>query len=529
MFRFKPDLFSSLAPSLAPSLQAAEPADGAPRSVIGLGGAIALIVGGVIGAGIFKAPAMVASMTGSAPLMFTAWALGGAMSLVGALCYAELSTAYPSAGGDYHFLHRAYGRPVSFLFAWACFSVIATGSIALLGFVFGDYLNQVVPLGRAGPALYAGGAIILLSWLNIRSVRAGTTAQAWLTAIEVGGLLLIVFAAVTLADAGGAGQALAPSTAVGVWSAGSAGSAGAGAPAGLASFGLAMVFVLLTYGGWNEASCLGAELIDARRNIVRALVLSLLAITALYLLVTWAYWQGLGLAAMSRSEAIAADLLRAAFGPGGAAAISIIIAIAAIISINATIIVGARSSYAAGRDWPALAPLGVWDQRRGTPSNALRVQCAAALLLVLAGAWTGSGFKAMVEFTAPVFSLFFLLAGVSLFVLRRRDPGQPRPFRVPLYPLLPLAFCAMCACMLWASLSYVYNPLLGGWNAAWIGVAVLLAGCVVSHAFDMQQEWPPERTERVAGRAIYSWTITEANKRAALAAPALAATAASQP
>ena len=139
----------------------------------------------------------------------------------------------------------------------------------------------------------------------------------------------------------------------------------------------------------------------------------------------------------------------------------------------------ARSSYAAGRDWPALAPLGVWDHRRGTPANALRVQCAAALLLVVAGAWTGSGFKAMVEFTAPVFWLFFLLAGVSLFVLRRRDPGQSRPFRVPLYPLLPLAFCAMCAYMLWASLSYVYNQSLGGWNAAWVGVAVLLAGCVL--------------------------------------------------
>ena len=462
MFRVKTDLSPSLAPSPPPSGVHA-----APRSVIGLGGAIALIVGVVIGAGIFKAPAMVASMTGSAPLMFAAWALGGAMSLIGALCYAELSTAYPSAGGDYHFLHRAYGRPVSFLFAWARFSVIATGSIALLGFVFGDYLNQVVPLGRAGPALYAAGAIILLSWLNIRSVRAGTTAQAWLTAIEVAGLLLIVFAAVTLADVGGASAALAPSA---------ASSAGTAGPA---SFGLAMVFVLLTYGGWNEASCLGAELIDARRNMVRALVLSLLVITALYLLVTWAYWQGLGMAAMSRSEAIAADLLRAAFGPGGAAAISIIIAIAAVTSINATIIVGARSSYAAGRDWPALAPLGVWDHRRGTPANALRVQCAAALLLVLAGAWTGGGFKAMVEFTAPVFWLFFLLAGVSLFVLRRREPGHPRPFRVPLYPVLPLAFCAMCAYMLWASLSYVYNQSLGGWNAAWIGVAVLLAGCVL--------------------------------------------------
>ncbi|WP_208640074.1 amino acid permease [Massilia violaceinigra] len=104
----------------------------------------------------------------------------------------------------------------------------------------------------------------------------------------------------------------------------------------------------------------------------------------------------------------------------------------------------------------------MWDERRGTPANALRIQCAAALLLVLAGAWTGSGFKAMVEFSAPVFRLFFLLAGLSLFVLRVREPHVARPFKVPLFPLLPLLFCAMCAYMLWASLSYVYNQSLGG-------------------------------------------------------------------
>ena len=329
----------------------------------------------VIGAGIFKAPSMVAGMTGEASWMFAAWALGGVMSLIGALCYAELSTAYAHVGGDYHFLQRAYGRSVSFLFAWARFSVIATGSIALLAFVFGDYMHQLLPLGALGPACYAAAAIVVLSWLNMRSVKAGTQAQAWLTAIEVGGLLLIVAAALYLL---GNGQALpAPRPA---------------AMALPASFGLAMVFVLLTYGGWNEAAYLSAELKNGRRDMVRALVLSLTIITALYLLVTWAYWQGLGLDGMRRSDAIAADLVRNAFGPVGAHVISLLIAIAAITSINATIIVGARSSYAAGADWPALARLGVWDSGSGTPANALRVQCVVALLLVLVGAWTGSGF-----------------------------------------------------------------------------------------------------------------------------------------
>ncbi|MET0855853.1 MAG: amino acid permease, partial [Telluria sp.] len=411
-----------------PAAESSSPAG--PRAVIGLGEAIALIVGVVIGAGIFKAPSVVAGMTGDAGWMFAAWALGGLMSIVGALCYAELSTAYANAGGDYHFLQRAYGNSVAFLFAWARFSVIATGSIALLGFVFGDYMHQVLPLGGPqsawGPAAYAAAAIIALSWLNIGNVKYGTTTQAWLTALEVGGLLLIVGAALYLV--GGGHVPAAP----------------AAAPNPPASFGLAMVFVLLTYGGWNEAAYISAELKDGRRNMVKALVLSLLIITVLYLLVNWAYWKGLGLAGMRGSDAIAADLLRSAFGAPGAAIISLVIAVAAITSINATIIVGARSSYAAGRDWPVLAPLAVWDARRGTPANALRIQCAAALLLLLVGVWTGSGFKSMVEFTAPVFWLFFLLSGVSLMVLRFRDPLRPRPFRVPLYPLLPLAFCATC-------------------------------------------------------------------------------------
>ncbi len=385
---------SQLEPRTKPSVPAApHAAPGAPRPVLGLGEAMALIIGVVIGAGIFKAPSVVAGMTGQAGWMFAAWAFGGLMSIAGALCYAELGTAYANVGGDYHFLHRAYGRSVSFLFAWARFSVIATGSIALLAFVFGDYMNQLLPLGALGSPLYAALIIIALSWLNMRSVKSGTAAQAWLTAVEVGGLLLIVGAALFLVGSGAAAPAVpvtpaTPSTAL------------------PASFGLAMVFVLLTYGGWNEAAYISAELRDGRRNMVRALVLSLLIITTLYLLVTWAYWKGLGLAGMSRSDAVAADLLRIAFGPAGAVMISLIVAIAAVTSINATIIVGARSSYAAGGDWPVLARLAVWDAQRGTPRNALGIQCAAALLLVLVGAWTGSGFKSMVEFTAPVFWLF---------------------------------------------------------------------------------------------------------------------------
>lgn len=441
----------------------------APREVLGMREAIALIVGVVIGAGIFKAPSMVAQMTGEAGIMFGAWLLGGVMSLIGALCYAELTTAYASAGGDYYFLRRAYGNSVSFLFAWARFSVISTGSIALLAFVFGDYVNQVLPLQGLSPAwasaVYGAAVVVVLSLVNIKGIRAGAVTQTWLTAIEIGGLLLIVLAAIFIVAGGGVqgDTALAQ--------------ASAGAPP--VSFGLAMVFVLMTYGGWNEAAYISAELKDGRRNMVKALVLSILIITALYLLVTWAYWRGLGMGGMAASDALAADLMGRAFGPVGQKVISIMVAIAALTSINATVIVGARSSYAAGCDWPALTRLGCWHAERGTPVNALVVQCIVALLLVAMGAWAGSGFKTMVEFTAPVFWLFFLLSAISLFVLRAKDPAIERPYKVPLYPVLPLLFCAMCAYMLWSSLSYVYNQSLGGLNAAWIGVGVLAVGFVL--------------------------------------------------
>jgi amino acid transporter len=435
-----------------------------PRELLGLREAVAIIVGIVIGAGIFKAPAMVAGMAGSATWMFVAWVLGGLVSLIGALCYAELATAYPHPGGDYHFLRRAFGNNVSFLFAWARFSVVTTGSIALLAFVFGDYLSQVLSVGPHSASIYAAAVIVVLTAVNLRGIKAGATTQTWLTCLEVAGLLAIVVAGLYLAG-GSAGVPVATAQPA----------APASGPS-LAGFGLAMVFVLLTFGGWNEAAYISAELKDHKRNMVRALVLSIALITLLYLLVTWAYWYGLGLAGLAASDAIAADLMRRAFGQPGAVLIAFMVAIAALTSINATMIVGARTNFAVGCDWAVLKRFSQWDESSGTPAVALLVQGAAALLLVAIGTLAGSGFKAMVEFTAPVFWLFFLLSGISLFVLRHREPHVERPFRVPLYPLLPILFVAVCGYMLWSSLSYVYSQELGGFNAAWIGVAVLIVG-----------------------------------------------------
>jgi amino acid transporter len=410
---------------------------GAPERILTLKDAIFMTVGIVVGAGIFKAPSLVAGGAGSAFWMIAAWVLGGAISMVGALCYAELACAFPSAGGDYHFLTLAYGKRLAFLFSWARITVIATGSIALLAFVFGDYCAQILPLaGEQGPTLYAAVVVVLMTAINYMGTRKSATAQNWFTSVEVLGLVVIVVAAIL-------GPGAPPEAAT--------------APPGAFSFGgfgFAMVMVLLTFGGWNEAAYISAEVAGDKRVLARTLIISIAVLTGLYIAVNLAYLHGLGIAGMAKSDAVAADLLKATWGEPGAKLLAAMVAISALTSINTTVIVGARSAYSTGRDWPALRWLGHWHEASDSPRRALLVQAALALGLIVLGNATRKGFETMVDFTAPVFWFFFLLTGISLFVLRRRRPDAERPFRAPLYPLVPLLFCAACAYLLYSSVSY---------------------------------------------------------------------------
>lgn len=422
-------------------------AGGALKETLSARDAVAITIGIVIGAGIFRTPSLVASAAANEAAVLLAWAAGGAISLVGALCYAELASAWPNAGGDYHFLSRAFGRRLAFLYAWARLTVIQTGSVALLAFVFGDYASQLLPLGPFSSALYAAGAVLAIAGVQWIGVRAGAGVQFWLTTAEVVGLAAVIVGGLVFAPAATA----APITAE--------------TPA----FGLMMVFVLLTFGGWNEAAYVSAELKDARRRMAPVLVTSLLVITVLYLLANAAYLRALGLGGMAGSQAVAADLMRAAFGPAGAALVSVFVAVAALTSANATVFTGARTAYALGRDHPRLGVLGRWDERAQTPRVGLLVQAGGALALVALGAFVRDGFQLAVDYTAPVFWTFFLLVGLALFRLRRIEPDTPRPFRVPLYPLLPAIFVITNAYLLYSSLAYTGRGAL-------LGVAILAIG-----------------------------------------------------
>ncbi len=435
----------------------------------------------VVGAGIFKSPSLVAANAGSESLIYLLWIIGGLISLAGALCYSELAAAFAHPGGDYHFLERAWGRRFAFLFAWARFAVINTGAIALLGFVIGDYMNRVVDLGPHGGAIYAFASVFLLTALKLRP--AGEASDSLLVVIVVVGLLILVAAAAKIALAGlpplDPGTPSAPS---------------------LGALGYGLVFVLLAFGGWTESATLSAEVKDGERGMVRALVISIGLITALYLLTAWAMLRGLGLGGLAASSAPAADLMALAFGEGAGIILALGVVAAAVTSVNATIIVGARTTYAAAARYPALAWLGRWNMRTASPRNAILVQGSISLALVGFGA-AYRGFETLVDYTAPVYWVFLIASGVAVIRLRMKEPAAARPFRVPLYPFLPILFILSSSAMLVSAVLYVQGGALFGLSVLIVGLLILpTLGKVQCGNLQFQGEPPVgARVEDVSG------------------------------
>lgn len=427
--------------------------------------AASVAVGMVVGAGLFKSPALVAFHVPGDAALFFAWLLGGALSVLGALCYSELAAAFPSKGGDYHFLTRAYGARLAFLFAWSRFAVINTGSMALLGFVLGDYLHQLVPAGPFGPALYAIGVIVTLTGLNLSGRRSGVDAQLVMT-----GFLTITVLSFGLVGAMVHWQDLPTLDTT-------------ARPDAARSFGAAMVFVMLAYGGWTEVATLSTEVRDQRRGMLRALCGAMVVVTGLYLVINWALWRGLGLAGLAAAEAPAALLVGRVLGPWAQVAVTAVVAVAVITSINATILAGSRTTFAAARDWRGLDRLARWQSAREVPVPAIVAQSAVAIVLVGFGAWTRGGFATLVDYTAPVFWLFVTLSGVAVIVLRHREPETPRPFRVPAYPVTPVLFIATSLYVLYSSLAYVRLGAIV--SIAVLGAGFLLSLCLRSRSPDL--------------------------------------------
>lgn len=418
-----------------------------PQKVLSVFDATAFFIGIVIGVGIFKTPSIVAATTGNEWLFIGVWIAGGVATIIGALCYAELAAMYPDAGGEYNFLARAWGRRTAVLFAWARGMVIQTGAIALVAFVFGDYATQLLPLGAYSSSIYAALCVVGLTAVNVIGTLPGTRVQKILETLTVLGIIVVIIVGFSAS-----GEAAKP------------------APPGMGgALGLAMVLVLLSYGGWNEIAYLSGEMRDVKRDMVRAIFIGTAVVTLLYVGFNLALLKAFGIGGIAASKAVGADLMRLAAGEAGAIILALVVCLSSLTTLNGSIFTGARSWYALGRDVPLIARFGVWDGRGDNPANALLWQGALSLMLVGLGAMTRDGFSTMVDYTAPVFWFFLLLVGLAVFVFRFREPERPRPFKVPLYPLTPAIFVAICAYLLYSSLAYT------GFGAL-VGVGVVLLG-----------------------------------------------------
>jgi amino acid transporter len=508
---------------------AAGVADQPVTGALGLWDAVSIIVGIVVGAGIYQTAPFILKHVGSPSTALIAWAAAGVLSLIGALCYAELATTYPRTGGDIVYLSRAYGNWTGFLFGWVQLTVILTGSIGMMAFVFANYGIRLFgeafgwQLGVISTFAFAGGAILVLTVTNILGVVFGKTVQNILTAAKVLGLGAIIVAGfyAPTPDAWNQPGLSVPELQKMTF------------PGFAPSLGVAMVLILYTYGGWNDAAFVAAEVRNGKKNITRALILGILIITVLYLLVNAAYINGLGYRSAQGSQQIAADVLNHAFGKGGVTVMCLLVMTSALGAINGLIFTGARVYSTIGKDYPLLSWMSGWDRKHGAPVPALVTQGVLALALVFlfgtsqgrglinnaleatqisseekAGKeektyllkpmdWEDSwmakadipdgqkaaglakgGFDTLLTCTAPVFWVFFLMTGISVFVLRERDRDVPRPFKVPLYPELPLVFCLSCGYMLYSSVDYA---LARGWKGGvfLLGVAPLLIGLIL--------------------------------------------------
>jgi amino acid transporter len=438
-----------------------------PTKQLGLLDAICIMVGVVVGAGIYESPALVAANVPGPLALLLVWVLGGALALVGALCYAELAAAYPRSGGDYVYLTRAFGPATGFLFGWAELLVIRTGSIAAMAFVFADYMARLAPLGPAAPLAYAAALVALLSLVNALGVREGTWTQNLLTASKVAGLAAIALVGLLAPLAGSPRPALGH---------------------GPGSLALAMIFVLWTYGGWNETAYVAAEVKRPQVNVPRSLLLGTGLVTAVYVAINAVFLYTLGFDGLRSSPAVAADVLAGPLGASGERLMAVTVVLAAMGAVNGQIFTGARISQAVGGDHRVLARLAGSSPRRGTPVAALAAQGLITVALI-ATFGSRAGFEALVKYTAAVFWGFFLLTGIALFVLRWRDPGRPRPYAVVGYPVTPLLFCASSAYMLYGSVTHA--PVESLW-----GGAIVLSGLPIYWLSSRNARTTPAPSER---------------------------------
>lgn len=422
-----------------------------PR-LLGLRQLVAIVVGTVIGSGIFIVPGAVMRQTGgSVGISLLVWIVGGALSLLGALTYAELGAMRPEAGGLYVYIRDAFGPFPAFLFGWTLFFVTGSGTIATLAVASTTYLGQIVPLGPVTGRLTAVALIATIAVINVRGTRGSARLQGWTTLIKVAGILLM--SVLFLLKGHGFSQ-VAPVTPV----------AGGSLVTG---FGLAMIGTLWAYEGWQFVTYSAGEARDPQRTFPRAIVLGTAALVGIYLLACLGYIAALGPAGVAGSNRVAAEAATALFGHAAGTVVALVILVSIFSATNGTVLTLPRAFFAMARDGVFFRQLAQVHPRFGTPAVAIVASSAWAMLLAVTGT-----FEQLLTYVVFVGWIFYALGALSLFRYRRRAPDAPRPFRVPGYPITPLLFVASAAAI-------VLNTIVAQPGRAAIGLGVVLLGSPV--------------------------------------------------
>jgi basic amino acid/polyamine antiporter, APA family len=416
--------------------------------------AASVVIASMMGAGIFTTSGFIARDTGSPSIMLALWVVGGAISLAGALSYAELGAAMPRAGGEYVYLRVAYGPAVAYLSGWTSFFIGFSGaiSVALLGLA--AYAGHFVPEIKDSPVaqkLVALAALWLLTLVHLLRTPRGGAIQRILTGATVTGIALLV-AAGFLAGRGSFANFVTSASAHG-------------------SATVSLIFVLYAYSGWNAASYIAGEISDPAANLPRALVAGTAMVTILYVSLNALYAYALPINAMSGQLAVAEKAAVAMFGGVAASAITILLMLAIAASASAMIMAGPRVYYAMAQDRTFARTLARVNPHSGVPANALIAQAAwSSMLIVFFGA-----FEPLVVYVGFALTAFTIAAVLSVIVLRLKRPDLPRPFRVPLYPYLPLAFISASS---WIAIhTLVERPL-----ESCLGIATVVAGLPIEYA-----------------------------------------------
>ncbi|HEY0970042.1 MAG TPA: amino acid permease [Gemmatimonadales bacterium] len=419
---------------------------------IGLFSGTMLVVGGIIGSGIFLNPAIVAQRVGTAGLTMAVWALGALVAILGAFIFAELGARSPAAGGGYVYLRDAFGPLPAFLYGWALLVAIASGAIAAVAVTFASYTAPLLGLGPGAHAPLAVGAVAILSLVNAVGVRPGAVTQNAFTILKLAAIAALVAGGLVVAGAGSAAAASVTSAPART------------SPVAIA-VGTALVPVLFSYGGWQQTNFVAEEMVDPERTLPRALVIGVLIVAAVYLAVNFTYLHALGVGGLAASSAPAADAMGAAFGPAGRTLIAAGIGISTFGFLNLVILVTPRVYQAMARDGLFFRRLARLHPRTRTPVAAIAIQGAWAVVLVLSGSY-----GQLLDYVTFADWIFFGITAAALLAYRRRDPaGSGTRFRAPLYPWSVILFVLASAYVVAGAI--VSNP----WNAL-RGSALLAAG-----------------------------------------------------